>query len=167
MQTIIETLNPTATVNIHYGSFQAAVQYALDNDYAIVNRSSTGLADNDNTAGLDMLDNDGICVHSNGVNSYVENTDITSLDAIITARWTSGAYGVSSEFTMVEYDNNSYNVAYLTGKMAEYGIAHPALSYTTIRQAIRDNASNGGTWEAITGYGTPDWDATETALALL
>ena len=28
-------------------------------------------------------------------------------------------------------------------------------------------ASGGGVWTAITGYGTPDWDATETALGLL
>ncbi len=163
---IIENLNPTAEVKMIIGSFQGGVQYALDNDYAIVSRSTTGLDDvPDVTSGDDMLDNDGICVHAHGSNSYVVDNTYSSVQSIISVRDLDGSYGTGIEFTLTEYTNESYTTAYMAGKMAQYGIGYPALSYTVIRGAIRDNASNGGTWEAITGYGTPDWDATETALS--
>ena len=168
-KTIIENLNATATVTTYIGSFQAGVQYALDNGYAIVSRSTTGLDDNDVTAGDDMVTALGMAIHAHHSNTpATEESDVySSVQSIISVRDLDGSYGTGIEFTLTEYTNESYTTAYMAGKMAEYGIGYPALSYTVIRGAIRDNASNGGTWEAITGYGTPDWDATETALALL
>ena len=153
-----------ASINIDE-YMQNSVDFAIENGYAIVSRNTTGLTDNDVPDGDRILATGGILVHAHGSNTYEEINTYSSVQSIISVRGVNTSYGLGSEFTLTEYPHESYCTAYMAGKMAEYGISYPALSYTTIRQAIRDNASNGGTWEAITGYGTPDWDATETALS--
>ncbi len=164
---IIESVDENLTVGYHYGSFQAGVQYALDNGYAVVSRSTTGLADYDNTAGQEILDSGGIAVHAHGSNTYEEINDYSSVQSIVSVRDADGSYGTGIEFTLTNYTTESWTTAYMAGKIASYGRQYPALTYTQIRQVIRDNSSNGGVWTAITGYGTPDWTAIETALALM
>ena len=162
---IIEGVDENLTVGYHYGSFQAGVQYALDNGYAVVSRSTTGLADYDNTAEQEILDSGGIAVHAHGSNTYEEINDYSSVQSIVSVRDADGSYGDGIEFTLTNYTTESWTTAYMAGKIASYGRQYPALTYTQIRQVIRDNSSNGGTWAEITGYGTPDWSAVETALA--
>ena len=165
---IIRGLNPTATVDTHFGSLQVAVQYALDNGYAIVSRSTTGLDDSDNPAGQDMIDNGGIIVHAHGSNGYYEQDETYTDEATIVAiRDVDGSWGGGSEFTLTEYTSESECTAYAAGKFLNYGIAHPTLSYTQIRLQLRADSSNGGVVDPITGYGTPDWDATEIALSAI
>jgi len=146
---------------------QNSVDFAIENGYAIVSRSTTGLTDDDVYDGDRILATGGILVHAHGSNTYEEINLYSSVQSIISVRGVNTSYGLGSEFTLTEYPQESYCTAYMSGKMAEYGISYPALSYATIRETIRANASNGGTWTAITGYGTPDWDATETALSNL
>ena len=162
---IIAGVDERIEVFYHYGSFQDGVQYALDNGYAVVSRSTTGLADNDEPAGLELLESGGIAVHAHGANSYIELNDRTIQGSIISARTTNTSYGVASEFTITETTAQSWATALVAGYVASYAIDHPTLSFTQIRQALRETASNGGEWQEITGYGTPDWAAAETALA--
>ena len=167
-KSIIEGIDARLTVDVIESTFQYGVQYALDNGYAIISRSTTGLDDSDNPAGQEMLDNGGIAVHAHGSNGYYEEDNTYSVvDTIVAVRDVDGSYGTGSEFTLTEYVYESYVTPYMAGKIAKYGLDYPSLTYTQIRQVLRDTASNGGVWTEITGYGTPDWDATETALALL
>ena len=154
------------------GSFQGGVQYALDNNYAIVNRSTKGLTDYDETAGADMIDAGGIAVHAHASNTYAEYSNYANGQSIIGVRDSDGSYGSGVTFTIDEplvsgVHEESWSTPQITGYMTKYGIAFPALSYTIILNTIIANASNGGVRNLITGYGTPDWSATETALALL
>ena len=168
MKSIIEGINGSLTVGVHIAdSVDLSIPYAIANGYATVSRSTTGLEDSGYPQAWNMLSEWGIVVHSMGENSPTENTGATTLDAISTARFDGGSYGAASEFTLTEYGTDSSNTAYLAGKYADYATRFPLLSFSVIRQQLRANASNGGTWTAITGYGTPDWDATETALSNL
>lgn len=162
---IIESVDENLTVGYHYGSLQAGIQYALDNGYAVVSRSTTGLDDYDNTAGQELLDSGGICVHAHGSNSYVVDNTYTEIASIISVRAPNTSYGDAVEFTLTNRTAQSWATAEMAGRIASYGRRYPALTYTQIRQVIRDNSSNGGEWQEITGYGMPDWDAIETALA--
>lgn len=184
---IILGVNDELTVDIFHSpnlnddvvpTAQQTIRHALENGYAVVSRSTTGLSDADQDEGQDMLDNGGIVVHAHGSNGYYEEIDlVTSVDAIVSVRDVDGSYGLGSEFTLTEavcqqktsysanYKTESYTTALMAGVIADYGYRYPALTYTQIRQVIRDNSSNGGVWQEITGYGTPDWDAIETALS--
>jgi len=163
---IIEGIDARLQVDVIESSFQYGIQYAIDNGYAIVSRSTTGLEDSDQDEGQLMIDSGGIAVHAHGSNGYYEELNlVTSVGAIVSVRDVDGSYGLGSEFTLTEYTYESYVTPYMAGKLAKYGLDYPSLTYTQIRQAIRDNASNGGEWQEITGYGTPDWDATEALLS--
>lgn len=160
-------MNPEATVTIHIADdVKYSVQYALDNGYSIINRSTSGLDDTDVPYGNRMLNYGGIIVHAHGSNTppMEELNDYSSVQSIISVRDADGSYGDGIEFTLTNYTTESWTTAYMAGKIASYGRQYPALTYTQIRQAVRDTASNGGVWQEITGYGTPDWDA---AAALL
>jgi hypothetical protein len=167
-KSIVEGIDDRLQVDVVEMSFQAGVQYALDNGYAIISRSTTGLDDSDNPAGQEMLDNGGIAVHAHGSNGYYEEDNTyTDERAIVAVRDVDGSWGTGSEFTLTEYTVESYVTPHMAGKMAKYALDNPTLSYTQIRLQLRADSSNGGVVDPITGYGTPDWDATETALALL
>jgi len=165
-KSIVEGIDDRLQVDVIESTFQYGVQYALDNGYAIISRSTTGLDDSDNPAGQKMLDNGGIAVHAHGSNGYYEEDNTYSVvDSIVAVRDVDGSYGTGSEFTLTEYTVESYVTPYMAGKMAKYALDNPSLSYTQIRLQLRADASNGGEVDPVTGYGTPDWDATETALS--
>ena len=144
-----------------------SVRYALENGFAIVSRSTSGISDGDYDEGQSLLDNGRIGVHSNGLNTNTETADIGTPCPMAVARFTSGDYNNVTEFTFTNQTSNSASTAYLAGWFGKFGLDHPTLSYSQIRQAMRDTASNGGVWQEVTGYGTPDWDACELALQAL
>lgn len=172
VKTIIESIATTATVDIYYGTLYSAVQYALDNGYALVNRSSTGLSDSLVPIGDELLNAGGLLIHAHGSNNYEELNNYSSVQSIVAVRDSDGSYGDGVEFTTDEplisgVHQESWSTPNITGHIAQFGLDHPTLTYTQIRQAIRDTASNGGIHDSITGYGTPDWDAAELAMVAL
>jgi len=169
---IVEAIDGSLTVDIYAGSFQAGVQYALDNGYAVVSRSTTGLTDYDETAGALLLESGGIAIHAHGSNTYEELTNYANGQSIVGVRDSDGSYGTGVTFTIDEplingVHQESWSTPQIAGYIAKYAVEYPALSYTEILDVIIANSSNGGELDNITGYGTPDWTAVETALALL
>ena len=120
-----------------------SVKYALENGFAIVSRSTTGIHGNDYDEGQALIDNGGIGIHSNGLNTNTETADVPTPCPLVIARFTNGDYNNVSEFTFTNQSSNSASTAYLAGWFGKFGLDHPTLTYTQIRETMRATASNG------------------------
>ena len=176
---IIKGVNANLETEYSNRGFIDDVKYCLENGFAVMSRSTTGLSTWNNSYGTQMIDNDRIIVHAHGSNNFEELAFVRSVGSIVSVRDVDGSYG-AVEFTITQacaeakstwreqpYDCESWVTPIVAGALADYGVRYPTLTYTQIRQAMRDTASGGGVWQEVTGYGTPDWDACELALQAL
>lgn len=161
MKSNIESICPTAQVDIRIESFQDSVDYAIANSYNGVSRSTTGLNDyRIETAGKDAADGEVWTVHSHAsnVDEYISNPSYMSY--IIAARAPNCSYGPGVEFT-VDTNNESNACSYLAGMMGQILTISSSLTIDEARQSLRETANNfsAGWTGSKVGFGTVDWQA--------
>jgi len=160
----IEAECPTATVTLRLESLSSSIDWAIDNGYDIISRSTTGLSDsrNENEGDMAWAGTIGI-VHAHGSNSHTELTDPSRLDVICAVAAGDGngecgtSYGNGLEFFDDEETTESYATARVAGKIAQLMTENPTWSFHDARMALRQTASYYDTgWVADGGYGNID-----------
>lgn len=168
-ESIILGINPELETDIVYGyTVTDDVIHAYNNGMALVSRSTTGMSDLTDALADEYVNSGCAYVrahYSNNLYQYTEAT--TEVGSIISVRDVDGSWGPGSEFTLTEYTSESGCTAYMAGKVADYGYRYQEAPYEDIRNILRATASNDGTLCDTTGYGTPDWQATEDSLMKL
>lgn len=157
---------PTAEVEMMLGDLSEGIQYAIDNGFSIISRSTTGLCDyvDEIYGGLAYANGIGICMaHSDNVHSrYTEPSKLGYICAVGagTPEGTFRSYGPGMEFYSSISNYESYATPSVAGLIGQLMINNPTWTFQDARQAIRQTASLFGTgWIEHEGFGDVDYTA--------
>lgn len=162
MKSIIEAYIPEAQIDVRIEDFSDSITYAINNNYHLVNRSTTGLSDGRIVVDGDRGYRNGVySVHSLGSNIYEEDYDPSYIGSIVTVRSTNTSYGNGVEFTVTE-SNQSNAAAVVSGMLAT--IVHQlSCSFDEARKRLREQSTNYNIgWSKLTGYNNPDFNSAKT-----
>ncbi len=147
------------TIEIYSYSISTSFQYAEDNNFEMVLRSTTGLS-----TAIEHANNypSVKLVMPSGSNSFVQtyDGDIETCPVIVCGAGTSdNVTGYKIDFYSVDpiYNNNysSFSTGYIAGQIA-FIANNLNISIENARQIARDNGSQGGVFDTYNGYGKID-----------
>lgn len=167
MKTLIENINDSLRVDVLLDGFVEGVTYAIDSGYAVMNRSTGGLADHRQLWANALYNDGGIVVHAHGSNEYTYIDCTSYVGNIVSVRAKNTSYGPGVEFYLPNWNHQSWATADVTGHFADLGYRYDT-TYAFIRSIVRATASGGGVWMHDTlGYGIPDWQAVDDSLSVI